>query len=308
MKVILDCDPGHDDVFAILLAAASQEIELLGITTVMGNSYLQNTSKNARAVLDFFGIEKPVFAGCSKPLIRNTIIASHIHGPTGLDGAKLPPPRHSIEKMHAIDYIAQCANKYNNLILVPTGPLTNIALFILRYPFLTGKISSIVLMGGGIFHGNITPTAEFNIFADPEAAKIVFNSDIPIVMAPLDLTHQVVVSSKEINTIRRLSDKFNLLADMFVYLQNTCKDEIASTGGIALHDPCPIMYLIHPEIFEINEYKVDIEIKGELTYGQTVVDVLNVTNNKPNAKVLTKVDSELFLKIFFNKMKVLTSY
>jgi len=307
MKVILDCDPGHDDAFAILLAAASQEIELLGVTTVMGNSYLQNTSKNARAILDFFDIEKPVFAGCSKPLIRNTIIASHIHGPTGLDGAKLPPPRLNIEKIHAIDYIAQCAEKYNNLTLVSTGPLTNIALFILKYPFLCDKISYIVLMGGGIAHGNITPTAEFNIYADPEAAKIVFNSGINIVMAPLDVTHQVVVSSKEINTMRRLSDKFNLLADVFLYLQNTCKDEIASTGGIALHDPCPIMYLIHPEIFEINEYKVDIEIKGELTYGQTVVDVFKVTNNKPNAKVMTKVNSEHFFEIFFNQMTVLTN-
>jgi purine nucleosidase/pyrimidine-specific ribonucleoside hydrolase len=307
MKVILDCDPGHDDAFAILLAAASQEIELLGVTTVMGNSYLQNTSKNARAILDFFDIEKPVFAGCSKPLVRNTIIANHIHGSTGFDGAKLPSPKLNIEKIHAIDYIAQCAEKYNNLTLVSTGPLTNIALFILKYPFLCDKISYIVLMGGGIAHGNITPTAEFNIYADPEAAKIVFNSGINIVMAPLDVTHQVVVSSKEINTMRRLSDKFNLLADVFLYLQNTCKDEIASTGGIALHDPCPIMYLIHPEIFEINEYKVDIEIKGELTYGQTVVDVFKVTNNKPNAKVMTKVNSEHFFEIFFNQMTVLTN-
>ena len=307
MKVILDCDPGHDDAFAILLAAASQEIELLGVTTVMGNSYLQNTSKNARAILDFFDIEKPVFAGCSKPLVRNTIIANHIHGSTGFDGAKLPSPKLNIEKIHAIDYIAQCAEKYNNLTLVSTGPLTNIALFILKYPFLCDKISYIVLMGGGIAHGNITPTAEFNIYADPEAAKIVFNSGINIVMAPLDVTHQVVVSSKEINTMRRLSDKFNLLADVFLYLQNTFKDEIASTGGIALHDPCPIMYLIHPEIFEINEYKVDIEIKGELTYGQTVVDVFKVTNNKPNAKVMTKVNSEHFFEIFFNQMTVLTN-
>jgi purine nucleosidase/pyrimidine-specific ribonucleoside hydrolase len=307
MKVILDCDPGHDDAFAILLAAASQEIELLGVTTVMGNSYLQNTSKNARAILDFFDIEKPVFAGCPKPLVRNTIIANHIHGSTGFDGAKLPSPKLNIEKIHAIDYIAQCAEKYNNLTLVSTGPLTNIALFILKYPFLCDKISSIVLMGGGIAHGNITPTAEFNIYADPEAAKIVFNSGINIVMASLDVTHQVVVSSKEINTMRRLSDKFNLLADVFLYLQNTCKDEIASTGGIALHDPCPIMYLIHPEIFEINEYKVDIEIKGELTYGQTVVDLFKVTNNKPNAKVMTKVNSEHFFEIFFNQMKVLTN-
>ncbi|HBT39436.1 MAG TPA: hypothetical protein DIT29_00385 [Pseudothermotoga sp.] len=167
MRIILDCDPGHDDAFAILLAAASEEIELLGVTTVAGNSYLENTTLNARKVLDLFDLDVPVFPGCARPLFRNVVVAPQIHGQSGLDGATVPPPKRGIQKTHAVDFIAEVARKYEDLILVPTGPLTNVALFMLRYPELVKRISMIVLMGGGIAFGNVTPVAEFNIFADP---------------------------------------------------------------------------------------------------------------------------------------------
>ncbi len=304
MRIILDCDPGHDDAFAILLATASKEIELLGVTTVVGNSYLENTTKNARTVLDLFDMDIPVFAGCEKPLIRDIIVAPDIHGKSGLEGAQLPSAKRPIEKAHAVDFMAQMLTKYSDIILVPTGPLTNVALFMLRYPHLVKHINSIVLMGGGIAFGNVTPVAEFNIFADPEAAKIVLNSNVPIVMAPLDVTHQVVVTEKEISKMRRLGFKFDLLADLLAFFKSTYK-KVFNIDGVPLHDPCTVMYLLHPEIFEVKEYHVDVETRGELTYGQTVVDVWRTSGKVPNAKVMLKADSERFFDVFFEKLSQL---
>lgn len=304
MRVILDCDPGHDDAFAILLAAASKQIELLGVTTVVGNSYLENTTINARRVLDLFDLDIPVFSGCARPLFRDIVIAPQIHGKSGLDGATLPPPKRKIEKIHAVDFIAQALQKYEDVVLVPTGPLTNIALFMLRYPELKSRISLIVLMGGGIAFGNVTPVAEFNIFADPEAAKIVFSSGVPIVMVPLDLTHQVVATEKEADVLRSLGKRFQITADLLMYFKSTYK-KVFNIDGAILHDPCTIMYLLHPEIFESQDYYVDVETKGELTYGQTVVDVWRTTGKRANARVLLKVDREKFFQIFFEQLRSL---
>lgn len=301
LRIVLDCDPGHDDAFAILLAAASKEIELLGVTTVVGNSYLENTSKNARKVLDLFDIDVPVFAGAAKPLMRNIVVAPNIHGQSGLDGADIPPAKRKIEKTHAVDFIAEMVQKYDDVILVPTGPLTNIAIFLLKYPELAHRVRQIVLMGGGIAFGNVTPVAEFNIFADPEAAKMVFRSGIPIVMAPLDLTHQVVATENEANRLRSFGPKFEILADLLMFFKSTYK-RVFNIDGAILHDPCTVMYLIHPEIFEVNEYFVDVETKGELTYGQTVVDVWKTTGNRPNTKILLRVDREKFFEILFEKL------
>ncbi|MBC7115860.1 MAG: nucleoside hydrolase [Pseudothermotoga sp.] len=305
MRIVLDCDPGHDDAFAILLAAASKEIELLGVTTVVGNSYLENTTINARKVLDLFDLDVPVFPGCARPLLRNIVVAPQIHGQSGLDGAAVPPPKRGVEKIHAVDFIAQMAQKYEDLVLVPTGPLTNIALFILKYPELVKRVSMIVLMGGGIAFGNVTPVAEFNIFADPEAARIVFKSNVPIVMAPLDLTHQVVATEREAEMLRSLGERFQIMADLLMFFKSTYKS-VFNIDGAILHDPCTVMYLLHPEIFESQDYFVDVETKGELTYGQTVVDVWRTTNNKPNAKVLLKVDRDKFFSILFEKFRCLT--
>lgn len=304
MQIVLDCDPGHDDAFAILLAAASKEIELLGVTTVVGNSYLENTTNNARRILDLFDIDVPVFAGAAKPLIRNIVVAPNIHGQSGLDGAEIPPAKRKIEKMHAVDFIADMVEKYEGVVLVPTGPLTNIAIFLLKYPKLAHRVSRIVLMGGGIAFGNVTPVAEFNIFADPEAAKIVFRSGIPIVMAPLDLTHQVVATEAEASRLRTFGPKFEILADLLMFFKSTYK-KVFNIDGAILHDPCTVMYLIHPEIFESKEYSVDVETKGELTYGQTVVDLWRTTGNQPNAEILLKVDRERFFEILFEKLRSL---
>ncbi|MGB9790380.1 MAG: nucleoside hydrolase [Thermotoga caldifontis] len=304
MRVILDCDPGHDDAFAILLAAASKRIELLGVTTVVGNSYLENTTINARKVLDLFDLDVPVFPGCARPLLRDVVIAPQIHGKSGLDGATLPPPKRKIEKIHAVDFIAQTLQKYEDVVLVPTGPLTNIALFMLRYPELRSRISLIVLMGGGIAFGNVTPVAEFNIFADPEAARIVFSSGVPIVMVPLDLTHQVIATEREADVLRGLGERFQIMADLLMFFKSTYK-RVFNIDGAILHDPCTIMYLLHPEIFESQDYYVDVETKGELTYGQTVVDVWRTTGKRANAKVLLKVDREKFFQIFFEQLRSL---
>ncbi|AEH51287.1 nucleoside hydrolase [Pseudothermotoga thermarum] len=304
MRIILDCDPGHDDAFAILLAASSKEIELLGVTTVAGNSTLFNTSRNARIVLDMFDIDVPVYPGCAKPILRELVTAPEIHGSTGLDGAQLPQPKRSIESLHAVDFIAQMLEKYDDVVLVPTGPLTNVALFMLKYPHLVKKISSIVLMGGGIAFGNITPVAEFNIFVDPEAAKIVFNSGVPIVMAPLDLTHQIIATDREVERLRKMGDKFNILADLLTFFKSTYRN-IFGIEGVPLHDPATIMYLVRPDIFEFDDYYVDVETKGELTCGQTVVDIWKRSGKRPNARVLTKVNRGKFFEIFFEKISQL---
>ncbi len=304
MKIILDCDPGHDDAFAMLLAASSKEIELLGITTVVGNSYLHNTTRNARIVLDMFDLDLPVFPGCERPIMRDIVTAPEIHGKSGLDGAELPPPKRRIEKLHAVDFMAQTLERYDDVTIVATGPLTNLALLLVKHPYVAKRIASIVLMGGGIAFGNITPVAEFNIFVDPEAAKIVFGSGIPIVMAPLDLTHQIVVTEKEIEQMRSLGDRFNLLADLLAFFKATYKN-IFGIDGVPLHDPATIMYLIRPDIFVSNEYYVDVETKGELTCGQTVVDIWRRSGKEPNVKVLTKVSRERFFEIFFEKISSL---
>ncbi|ABV33583.1 MULTISPECIES: nucleoside hydrolase [Pseudothermotoga] len=304
MHLILDCDPGHDDAFALLIAGASKELGLTGVTTVAGNSYLHNTSRNARTILDLFDIDLPVFAGREKPLLRNIVIAPDIHGQSGLEGANLPAMKRPIEKTNAVQFMAETIEKYDDVTLVATGPLTNVALLILMHPHLIHKLNSIVLMGGGISFGNVTPVSEFNIFADAEAAKIVFESGVPIVMVPLDLTHQVIVTDEEIFRIRSLGQKFEILSDLLIFFKSAYK-KVFGIEGVPLHDPCTVMYLLSPEIFESKEYHVDIETKGELTYGQTVVDLWNTSGKKANARVLLSVKRERFFQIFFEKISLL---
>ncbi|MFQ5794756.1 MAG: nucleoside hydrolase [Candidatus Bipolaricaulia bacterium] len=299
-QIILDCDPGHDDAVAILLAAAAQELDLLGITTVAGNSYLENTTRNALSLCTLAGIDVPVCPGIGRPLVREQITAHEVHGPSGLDGAELPEPKRKSGE-NAVDFIADQVSAHpGKITLVAVGPLTNIATFLIRYPELTEAVGSLVFMGGGIGFGNVTPAAEFNIYADPEAAAVVFKSSIETTMFPLDLTHQVMIADAEIATIRSAgSPVANALADLLTYTLRTCQTLFGLKAAPLLHDPCTIIYLTHPGLFEVNRYWGGVELKGEYTYGQTVVDRWGVTGRPPNIQVAERVDREAFLEVLY---------
>lgn len=302
-KIILDCDPGHDDAVAILLAGIAEELELLGITTVAGNSYVKNTTKNALILVEKGNLNVPVCEGASKPLIRQQIVAPDIHGESGLEGANLPNPTITKDSRTAVEFIAEKVREYEGEItLCAVGPLTNIAIFLINYPDLHDKVKEIVIMGGGIAFGNTTSVAEFNILADPEAAQIVFNSQIPLTVFGLDATHQTKIHMDEIKKMQELSSpivsKMGLLLEFF----HQTYYHVFKIEGAPLHDPCTIAYLIEPKIFEFQNYFCQVELKGELTYGQTVVDYWQNSNNPPNSKWAIKADRERFIKLLFDKL------
>ncbi len=307
-KIILDCDPGHDDAIAILLAGLSEDIELLGVTTVAGNSYLENTTRNALIVLELAGLESiDVYPGAKKPLVRDQIVAHDIHGYTGLEGADLPKPRKSPAGKHAIDFMAEkIEENYGEITLVATGPLTNVALFSLRYPELVSGIKEMVIMGGGISFGNVTPVAEFNVYVDPEAASLVFDLDVPKVLAPLDMTHKAAITRAELEKMRSFgSDVLNTISDLLEFFMKTYK-EVFGIDGAPLHDPTTIAYLIRPEMFEWEDYNLVVELDGEYTYGQTVVDVWRTTGRDPNVRILLDVDRDAFFDLLLRELSKLS--
>lgn len=301
-KIILDCDPGHDDAVAILLAGIAEEIELLGIVSVAGNSYVENTTRNALILTEMAKLNVSVFRGSSKPLLRKQIVAPDIHGESGLEGANLPLPTRKVEEKNYLEFMAKTVEKFpGEITFVAVGPLTNIAKFVLNYPHLVPKVKELVIMGGGIKFGNVTPRAEFNIYADPEAAQIVFNAGFNLTVFPLDVTHQAKIYMKEIKEMQNfrseITSKMGLLLEFF---HQTYYD-IFKIEGAPLHDPCTIAYLINPDIFEFDEFYAQVETKGELTYGETVVDYWHLKD--PNSRWALKVDREKFIEILFNNLK-----
>ena len=275
-KMILDCDPGHDDAIAILLALGSPEIDLLGITTIGGNHSLEKVTYNARALCELAGHpEMPVHAGCMKPLVREAIDAAYIHGETGLDGVELPEPSRPLPERHAVTWLIETvmSHEAGAITVVATGPLTNIAVAARMEPRIVGRIKEIVLMGGAYGVGNATPVAEFNILCDPEAAHIVFNESWPLTMIGLDVTHQALCTSEVQKTISsaspKLADAVNGLMDFF---RSTYQDQEAFPDP-PTHDPCAVAYVIDPALIPTRRCPIDVELRGELTYGMTVADM-----------------------------------
>ena len=303
-KIILDCDPGHDDAMAILLCGASPELELLGITTVAGNSYVHNTTRNALIITEMANMDVPIVQGASKPLIRDQIVAPDIHGESGLEGVALPNPSRNPLDEHAVPWIARMVEQYpGEVTLAPTGPLTNVALFLLQYPHLAEHVVEIALMGGGIAFGNTTPVAEFNVFADPEAAHIVFSSNIPTTVFGLDVTHQAKIFMDEIRQIESYpSEVVSKMGTLLGFFHGTYFD-VFGIEGAPLHDPCVIAYLIEPQLFQFSEYYTQVELKGSLTYGQTVVDYWSQSHKKPNARWATHIDRDRYIQLLYNRMK-----
>ena len=306
-KIIIDTDPGQDDAVAILLALASpDEIEVLGITAVAGNVPLSLTEKNARIVCELAGRpDIPVYAGCDRPLKRKLVTAEHVHGKTGLDGPELPEPKIKLQEKHGVDFIIDTIlqEPENSISLCPLGPLTNIASAILKQPKIVSRIKKIVLMGGAYFEvGNITPAAEFNIFVDPDAAKIVFEAGIDMVVMPLDVTHKALVTEKRNEAFRQLKSPVGIaVAEMTDFFERFDKEKYGSSGA-PLHDPCVTAYLIDPKIFSGKNINVEIETKSELTLGMTVADWWGVTDRKANTFFVGDLDPDKFFSLLTERL------
>ncbi len=298
-KIIIDTDPGQDDAVAILLALASPEdIEVLGITAVAGNVPLPLTEKNARIVCELAGKpETRVFAGCDAPMKRKLVTAEHVHGKTGLDGPQMADPTMPLQKQHAVDFIIETLRREpsGTVTLCPIGPLTNIATAFERAPDIIARVQEIVLMGGAYFEvGNITPTAEFNIYVDPEAAKIVFGAGVPLVIMPLDVTHKALTTRTRIDAFRSMHTKVGDMVAAWTDFFERFDMEKYGSEGAPLHDPCTIAYLIEPQLFEGRYINVEIETEAELTLGMTVADWWRVTDRPANAMFMKDIDASGF--------------
>jgi len=294
-KIIIDCDPGHDDAIAILLGAANPNVELVGITTVAGNAEVEKTTVNALKVCEIAGLtDLPVAKGSGQPLVRKRETAADIHGDSGMDGPSLPDPTKTIVGEHAVDFIIrQLLASDGDITLVPVGPLTNIAMAIRKEPAIMPKIREIVLMGGGTF-GNWTPAAEFNIFVDAEAAKVVFESGVPLTMFGLDLTHKALATPEIQARIQAIGNPVSgFVVELLQFFMHTYK-EVFGFDGAPIHDACCVAYCIDPSVFTCRKLHVDIETQGEFTYGMTVVDMLGVTGKEPNVNVALELDTEKF--------------
>ena len=310
-KIILDCDPGHDDAVAIMLASASSEIEILGITCVGGNSGLNNTVNNALKVCTLIErTDLKIYSGANKPIYYDLFTAEYVHGKTGLDKKGDPIKVNSdykVQEQNAIDFIIEtCQSSSDQIYLCPTGPLTNIALSLQKDPSIKNKIKEIIFMGGAAMClGNTTPSAEFNIYVDPHAANIVLESGIPLTMMGLDVTHQVNVNRTIINSINENNNKSSKFFGELMEFYTIFHKKLYETEDTPLHDPCVIAYLLEPNIFKGKLVNVIVEENSELTRGETIVDWLGVTKRKPNCMVINHANDKKFFDLLKNKLSKL---
>ena len=294
-SIIIDADPGNDDAVALLLALASPELATLGVTTVAGNVPLALTTRNARALVELAGRSNvAVYAGADKPLVRAPVSAEHVHGESGLGGVVLAEPLQPLAEEKAVDFIIRTLRDEpaGSVTLCALGPLTNIALALMQSPKIAARLREIVLMGGsGFAGGNVTPCAEFNIYADPHAAQVVFRSGVPIVMLPLDVTHQVISTRERIAAIGELGNRAGrTVAQLLTFAAATGVENYGGDGA-PLHDPCVVAYLLRPELFAGRHINVEIETGSALTMGMTVADWWGVSGRLANATFLRSVNA-----------------
>lgn len=307
-KIIVDCDPGHDDAIALILASRAEDIMILGVTTVAGNSELNNTTRNARKILDYAGAyDVPVYAGCSAPMMRKLyrLTGAIIHGEDGLGGPSIPESVTPIEKEHGVDFIIRTLRESDEkIILVPTGPLTNIAMALIKAPDIKEKIEKIVIMGGAVTDpGNITSAAEFNIFVDPEAAKIVFSSGCTIYLNSLDISMKAVFYEEDIERLRAQGDKISSIVAQLLDFFAATHVEHFGFKACPIHDALCIGVLIDESLIQYKKVFLDISINDPLTLGETVADLWGITGNEPNCYISTKVDREKFVQMITEYMK-----
>jgi pyrimidine-specific ribonucleoside hydrolase len=300
MDLILDCDPGHDDAIALLLALASPEAKLVGVTTVAGNQTLEKTTANALRLLEFAGrSDVPVAAGAERPLVRERNVAANVHGESGLDGPDLPPATGAPLAQHAVDYLAE---NVAGRTLVATGPLTNVGLLLSLHP--AARPERIVLMGGAIGEGNTTPAAEFNIWADPEAARLVFESGIDVTMVGLDVTHRAIVTPAVAEELRGAGRAGKLVAELVDFYSRFHRGRYPELGGSPMHDPVALAYALRPELLEVREARIEVDCAWGAGRGRTNVDFRG-RGGAVNAKVAVGIDSEAFIRLLVERISSL---
>jgi purine nucleosidase/pyrimidine-specific ribonucleoside hydrolase len=304
--VILDCDPGHDDAIALLLALGSPEVDLLGVTTVAGNQTLDKTTANAIRVLDHVGrADVPVAAGANRPLTRDLQTAPEVHGETGLDGSRLPPPAREPEPEHAIDWIARTVlEAAEPVTLVPVGPLTNIALLLARHPEVEDRLGPVVLMGGAIAEGNQTPAAEFNMWVDPEAAHRVFSSRLAITMVGLDVTYRALMTPAHADRLAVANRAGKLISDMYAFYGAAYR-RYRDWPGAPIHDAVAMAYVIDPTLLEVERAGVAVDTGPEPSRGRTYVDRRHRPGWDQNADVAVGVDDERLLELVVDRISSL---
>ena len=304
-KIVLDTDPGHDDAIALLLALASPELEVLGVTSVSGNQTLEKTTTNALKILEF--VERtdiPVYVGCDRPLVREQWAAAYVHGESGLDGPDLPDPTTKPAEGHAIEFIATTVEEHDGVVLVPVGPLTNIGLLLARYPGIGDRIARIVLMGGAIAEGNVTPAAEFNIWADPEAAHRVFTSGIDVTMVGLDVTHKALLFPQKVDELREGGRVGGLVAALYDFYHGHHR-RMYGWEGSPVHDALAVAHVISDRFLQTEHRHVQIDIGPEPGRGRTYVDLWERTGKGPNCHVGVDVDGPGFIDVLVDRLKSL---
>jgi purine nucleosidase len=306
-KIIIDTDPGQDDAVAILLALSSPEdFDVLGIVAVAGNVTLAQNARNALKVVELSGRKDiAVYAGCERPMRRTLVTAEYVHGETGLDGPDLPAPKLKLEEQHGVDFIIDTllAHEEKTVTLACLGPLTNVAMAMVKEPRIISRIQEIVMMGGGYFEGgNITPAAEFNIYVDPDAADVVLRSGVPIAMLPLDVTHMILSTPDRLDKVRALGNKAGEAVYQMLSFSERFDLNKYGAKGAPLHDPCVIAYMLKPDLFQGRHINVVIETNSELTVGMTVADYWGVTNRPRNVKFLRSGNADGFYALLTERL------
>jgi len=290
LPVIMDCDPGHDDAIALILAHSHPSIEIKGVGTTAGNQTIEKTTLNARKILEFAGSSVKVSRGASKPLFRELITAASVHGKTGLDGPELPDPVLEESEFSAFEMMVDVLeNSRETVSIIPTGALTNVAMLLLARPDLKKKIKQISLMGGSAIGGNWSAAAEFNILVDPEAAEIVFNSGIPVIMSGLDVTYQAIIKDSDIERFRNIGTETSVMvAQLLDFFKKFHEEKFPHFGGSPLHDPCAVAVLASPELFVYREASVHVECRGRYTTGSTVVSFAGPPRNMADGSIVSE--------------------
>ncbi|MBR5509828.1 MAG: nucleoside hydrolase [Lachnospiraceae bacterium] len=305
IKMILDCDPGHDDAVAIMLAAKSPKIDLLGITVVTGNQTLEKTERNARNIVQCLEVDVPVYAGCGQPMIRQKMVAGDIHGESGLDGPVFEPLTKELEKEHAVNFIIRTLMESDgDITMVTTGPMTNLAMAIRMEPKIVEKIKEIVLMGGSYTNGNVTPAAEFNIIADADAAYVCFTCGRPITMVGLDVTRKVLCYPEIVARMDKIGNRASkLFVDLMGHFCKAQKEVFGWEGG-PLHDPVTVAYLIDPTVITTKPMHTTIDIRSTESYGRTNCDFFGYQQLPPTANVAVEIDAAKFWDIVEEGLKL----
>jgi inosine-uridine nucleoside N-ribohydrolase len=306
MNILLDCDPGHDDAIALLLALASPEVDLVGVTTVHGNQTLEKTTVNALKLLEFAGrTDVPVAAGADRPLRREPFVAEYVHGESGMDGPSLPRPTIAPVAEHAVDFIARTVLESDEPVtLVPTGPLTNIGLFLACHPDAAARLERIVLMGGAIGEGNVTPAAEFNIWVDPEAADRVFSSGLDVTMVGLDVTHRAIFGPEPAARLKASGRVGAMVAELLEFYGRFHKQSYGWDGS-PIHDAVAMTHAFKPGIVETVHTGVRVDCGEELGRGRTNVDLRGRVGWEPNAQVAVDIDAQAFVELLVERISSL---